>query len=112
MMRGEGSAGVMRMTVRRLSKEANDLDRVRTDEGLLLMGCLETKRFIIETYDVMASRLGEPGFVDGMVYDEEHGGYMCATGTKVAHPFSALHLALKVRLEIALMIDGERVGSE
>lgn len=55
----------------------------------------------------MALCLCEPGFVDGMVYDEEHGGYMCATGTKVAHPFSALHLALKVREEIALMVDDE-----
>ncbi|CAN0332173.1 unnamed protein product [Pylaiella littoralis] len=36
-----------------------------------------------------------PGFVDNLEFDETRGGYVAAAGTKVAAPFSALHLALK-----------------
>lgn len=37
------------------------------------------------------------GFVDNLEFDEAHGGYVAGAGTKVAAPFSPLHLALQVQ---------------
>lgn len=35
--------------------------------------------------------------MDNLEFDEARGGYVAAAGTKVAAPFSLLHLAMKVQ---------------
>lgn len=41
-------------------------------------------------------KMHDTGFVDGMVFDREAGGYVLGCGSKVALPFNMLHLALRV----------------
>lgn len=42
--------------------------------------------------------------MDNVEFDEARGGYVAAAGTKVAAPFSPLHLALKVRTGLPYLI--------